>query len=76
MISDEVLALMQPGAVLWFWSGTKTPNPTRHTIHVRAIVDETVVVYRIWRRFQWQYHMKDIYFFQLLYEHDALKPAK
>lgn len=62
-IDDELYAALVPGATLrvYYGKGARA-NELRH---IRAIVDVDQVVYRVWRRLRWHYHVEWMYKFQL-----------
>jgi hypothetical protein len=67
IVMDAVLALLRPGKTVWVF---------RERWHVRAIVDNTHVVCRRWFRHQqrWDYVVKEIFHFQLIYNLGGLRP--
>lgn len=49
-------------------------NPNNEIRHIRAIVDDWIIVYKVWgkRKRRWFYHVEWIYGFYLQYEHGIL----
>lgn len=72
-----MLAAAQPGAKLRRTIGYLTPTPRDEIWHVRAVVDETIIVYRVWNRRQrnWDYHIASLTFCHLCWKSSTLKPA-
>ena len=65
---DEMVQMIEPEtAVRVFYNEGNQNNQIRH---IRAIVDGSHVVYRVWskRKRCWIYHVDDLYAFWLLYE--------
>jgi hypothetical protein len=61
--SDKVIVEVGKSYRLNYGKG----NPNNQTIHVRGIVDDDIVVYRVWRRRwqSWHYVTEPMYFFEL-----------
>lgn len=47
-------------------------------LHIRAIVDDSQIVFRYWNRYKqcWRYEVKSTFYFELLIQHDMIKEAK
>jgi len=73
MAQKTLIDMLVPGAVIRLDYGENNLN--NKTIHVRAIVDDDQIVYRVWsqRKQLWRYHIEDLYFFTLGYSKDYLK---
>lgn len=68
MVEDEVRAMIVPGNKVRCWTGAKTDHPKSEIWHIRAIVDETQVVFRWWRRGRgWQYLVESRLFFEMFH---------
>lgn len=63
---DEML---QPGKKVKVFYGEKNIN--NETRHIRAIIDEEYIVYRVWYR-SWHYRVEHRYDFELKYESGRL----
>ncbi len=50
-------------------------NPNNALFHIRAVVDERQIVYRVWsrRKQDWQYKVDDIYMFELYHRDGSLR---
>ena len=72
--SDTFLSLVQPGhrLRLYFNEG----NPNNQIRHIRAIVDDDQVVYRVWSHGSWYYHVVWLYSFWLAWQDGVLRPAQ
>ncbi|MBK8211582.1 MAG: hypothetical protein IPK78_18155 [Rhodospirillales bacterium] len=70
-ISAEVLAFCQPGKQLEYTHGFQPPTPQPVIWSVRAIVDDSMVVYVA----DGSYFVERLAMFQDLYEEGALRPA-
>ena len=70
-----VRQLLQKGRKLKIYWGEKNMN--NKTIHIRAIVDDDIVVYKFWlkRKKYWTYKTDNFYYFGLLYKDGILKVA-
>lgn len=76
-IDPALLAMLQPGAKVRHWRGKLTNNPTSQILHIRAIVDDDQVVYRVWRPgHSWRYIVDDLVLFQMYYADGALEAVK
>ena len=75
LITDELRKKLQPGNKVYvFYKEGKQANQIRH---IRAIVDDEYIVYRIHSRQKgWQYHCAWYYDFQLLEQFGHLKESK
>lgn len=75
MVSDELWALLKAGAVLRFIPGSWTRHTSPSVWHVRAVVDDAVVVYRFWRdtRHGWAYDLDSVAILGALWESGHLK---
>lgn len=61
-VDPALLEIVKPGAKLRRLIGTQTPNPTSEIWHIRAIVDDTQIVYRYWRKGKgWRYVLTSWY---------------
>lgn len=72
----ELLEMVQPGKkVKVFYYPGNTNNQLRH---IRAIVDEEYVVYRVWGRHskRWLYEVAWLYQFYLEWKSDRLAAAR
>lgn len=72
--SAEFLAAIQLGAKFRvYWGAGNVNNELRH---IRAVVDDSQVVYRVWskHRRDWQYQIDDMYAFWLYWSRKAVKP--
>ncbi len=72
----ELLDMLQPGKkVRVFYYPGNVNNQLRH---IRAIVDEEYVVYRVWSRHKrrWVYRIEWLYQFNLAWENGRLSAAK
>ncbi len=68
--SQELLDMIQPGkAVRVFYN---EDNINNQVCYIRAIVDDEFMVYRVWNRKDWFYHIERIYSFQLCFEKGEL----
>lgn len=70
--SDELRALLQPGAVVrFFYNEGNRHNQLRH---ICAVVDDDYIVYRVWSPAgqRWRYRVEYIYSFQLRHEEGGL----
>jgi hypothetical protein len=66
----KALAVLLPGIVFRIY---KRPNPNHAVCHVRAVVDDQYIVYRVWSaRRRWLYQIRDAYYFGLLIENGNL----
>lgn len=66
--SQELLDILQPGKkVKLFYNEGNLNNEIRH---IRAIVDDEYIVYRVWlpRKKTWRYRVDWIYVFHLAFE--------
>lgn len=76
-VDTALLAMLQPGAKVRHWRARMTDSPTSQVLHIRAIVDDDQVVFRVWRPGRgWRYIVKDMFVFQLWYEDGALEAVK
>ena len=76
-LNPAVLAMVRPGAKLRHWRGTAGDHPTSEVWHVRAVVDDNRVVYRVWYPGRgWRYFLDSMVAFHLAYEGGALEAAK
>lgn len=61
--------LIKPGITIrrFYYEG----NPNNCLMHIRAIVDEEWVVYRVWSKVKrdWRYHVEYIGYFDVAKEH-------
>lgn len=72
-ISPEVLAMIQPGKKVRHLRG---PDRSVSRIrHIRAIVDDEWVVYRVWQRGHWEYFVEWLYGFELAWQDGRLVKA-
>lgn len=73
MTQKPLIDMLVPGAVIKLDYGENNPN--NKTMHVRAIVDDDMIVYRVWSQSKqiWRYHVEGVYFFTLGYSKDYLK---
>lgn len=70
----ELLEMVQPGKkVRVFYSPGNTNNQLRH---IRAIVDETHIVYRVWSKQRWFYKVVGVYQFYLEWVNGHLAAAR
>jgi len=71
---DELIAMLQPGTAVRVDYGKNNIN--NELRHIRAIVDDDQVVYKVWspRKQTWQYHVKWLYGFLLMYKNGNLLP--
>lgn len=74
--SPEVIKMLTPGKKVRVFYGENNPN--NQIRHIRAIVDEQYVTYRVWnrKRQRWIYHTIWIYDFQLAFEGNHLTGIK
>lgn len=74
--SQRLIDMLQPGkkVKLFYNEG----NPNNELRHIRAIVDDEYIVYRVWSRHKqyWIYHVNWIYDFHLAFEGGNLKSAQ
>jgi hypothetical protein len=63
---DELMALLQPGRKVRMNYGVGNPN--NELRHVRAIVDDDQIVYRVWQYRRWIYHVRWAYAFLLAWQ--------
>lgn len=77
-LDPALLAAVQPGAKLRRTIGDLTPTPRDEIWHVRAVVDDDVVVYRAWNRSRrnWDYHLTNLLFCHLCWQSSTLKETK
>lgn len=75
IIDPAVQALVQPGRRVRMLFGYMTDSPRSELWHIRAIVDDDRVVYRVWRGNRWQYHVEDLLRFQLAWQDGGLTAA-
>ncbi len=62
--------MLQPGKkIRVFYNENNINNQIRH---IRAIIDEEYIVYRVYRRRSWYYRVVDRYDFELKYEDGRL----
>ena len=63
--SDELIKLIQPGNKVELFAGDD--NPYNDIYHIRAIVDEQIVVYRTWSKAEqrWRYGIDSLYTFKM-----------
>ena len=81
LVSSDVMPkktlkeLLKPGNKLRLFFDEGNINNKR--IHIRAIIDDDYVVYKIWSRRKqiWYYQVEYIYFFKLLYEKNQIFKA-
>ena len=73
-VDAELWALLKPGARFELLSDGWAQVSTK-TIHVAAVVDETVVVYRTWNtaRRKWLYDLESVAMLNTLWESGHLK---
>lgn len=69
-INPDLLAVLTPGARLRYKHGAA--NELRH---IRAIVDDEYVVYKVWWPPRWEYEIVSIYSLNLEWEQGWLRPA-
>lgn len=50
-------------------------NPHNELRHIRGVVDDEYIVYRVWKRFHWSYKMEWAYAFYLAWKDGHLKRA-
>ncbi len=70
---DEIEELIKPGnKVRVFYNNGNINNEIRH---IRAIVDNDQVVYRVWNKHKrrWVYYVEWVVKFQILYKYHHLK---
>jgi len=68
---NDLLEMLKPGkAVNVCYPGD---NPNNEKRHIRAIVDDEWIVYMVYRRNRWTYHIDWIYAFLRIYEDGYLK---
>jgi hypothetical protein len=74
LTEEEFYQLIQPGKVARFSRGKKGVNLQKEVRHIRAIVDEEAVVYRVWLKHKqyWCYCVKSLYEFWLDYDYGWL----
>lgn len=70
---ESLNELLAPGNKLKIYIGENNPN--NKTVHIRAIVDESIVVYRVWRKSWqgWDYWCRASSYFEGLYKEGYLK---
>lgn len=73
--TPEFDALIVPGARLRVRHNPDSPHSELR--HIRAIVDEEYVVYRVWWRHhkRWEYKIEWLYGFWIIYRHGGLTKA-
>lgn len=74
-IPDACAALLEPGTavrVLYY-----TSRETDEIRHIRAVVDGSMIVFRVWRpsKRRWQYHVDTAYAFYLAWKDGCLTRA-
>jgi len=74
-INTDLMAALVPGARLRLDYGAG--NPSNELRHIRAIVDDKYVVYKVWRpgHRRWEYQVAHVYAFHLAWEGGDLKIA-
>ena len=65
--------LIEVGAKVRVFCGTG--NPHNELRHIRAVVDNEQIVYRVWRRGRWNYRGEWAYAFYLAWKDGHLKRA-
>lgn len=72
-IDPELRKMLQPGRkVRVFYNDI---NPNNEIRHIRAIVDEDRVVYKVWQRNRYRYYVRWVYDFELDYKKGYLTKA-
>jgi hypothetical protein len=69
LTEEEFYQLIQPGKIARFSRGEEGINLQKEVRHIRAIVDEQEVVYRVWSKHKqrWIYSVENLYGFWLDY---------
>lgn len=73
-ISPEVLDMVQPGKAVRL--AFPPPNVNNEIRHIRAVVDDECVVFRVWLKHKkrWVYRCDDLIYYQILWREGFLKP--
>ena len=74
-VDAELWALLKSGARLRFIPGSWTRHTSSSVWHVRAVIDDAVVVYRFWHvtRQRWAYDLDSVATMSALWESGHLK---
>ena len=70
-IHPKVIELVQPGKSIL----VKLSNGSNQRQHVRAIVDDGIVIYRVWSKTRqiWNYYVMNLWQFHFMYIEGRLK---
>jgi hypothetical protein len=74
-VAEEVRQIVQPEKKVRLTFGTLSDDPSTEVWHIRAVVDDKQVVYRVWQGKRWVYQMQSLYYCHLMWRDGHLAAA-